>query len=109
MTAKPAVPAFDAFEFVALGVGELEAGKDDNEAFLTPNTFTLQPKDALSKPPVTTTERSKFVRRKGAWKFASGVVTSDAPGMKGQVLESEQDVAKLEKDVDYVKSVLGNK
>lgn len=97
---------FDGFEFVALGVGELEQGEDEDAAYLSPNTFTLQPKDALSKPPITTVERSKFVRRKSGWKFSSGVVTSDAPGMKGQVLKSERDVAKLEKDVEYVNKVL---
>ena len=124
---------FDQFEFVSLEVGEVQAGATDDEVFLSPNKFTLQPKDALGSPPLVMQERTKFVRRKDAWLFASGTVTSEAAGFKGQaawriltaplprfllgvpvnmpilpaqVLENEKSVNKLKKDVDYVTSLL---
>ena len=40
--------------------------------FLSPNVFTLQPKGQLSKPPVATAERSKFIKRKAGWLFVEG-------------------------------------
>lgn len=101
---------FDNFEFVKLDVGEFEAGGADDEAYLVPNKFTLQPKDALSQPPLVMMERTKFVRTKsGAWQFAEGAVTSDAVGFKGQVLESEDGVKKFEKDVDFVTRLIDKK
>jgi len=101
---------FDNFAFVKLDVGERELGENDDEAYLTPNKFTLQPKDALSQPPLVMMERTKFVRkRSGAWQFASGAVTSDAVGFKGQVLESEDGVKKFRKDVDFVTRLIDKK
>jgi hypothetical protein len=53
-----------------------QVGEPENGApveFLEPNVFTLQPKDQLSKPPVATAERSKFIRRKNTWLFADGI------------------------------------
>jgi uncharacterized protein YchJ len=53
-----------------------QVGEPENGApveFLEPNVFTLQPKDQLSKPPVATAERSKFIRRKDTWLFADGI------------------------------------
>ena len=48
----------------------------------------------------------RFVRRNDAWFFAAGDVTTNAPGLKGQVLKNEKDVGKLGKDVDYVRKLM---
>jgi len=96
---------FDGFEFVSLEIGALEAGANDDEAFLAPNVFTLLPAQT-SQPPLVMRERTKCVRKDGAWLFASGEVTSEEAGLKGQVLESEKSVERLQKDVDYVNSLL---
>ena len=68
---------FDGYDFVRLDVGQKSTiGEPENGApveYLEPNVFTLQPKNQLSKPPVATAERSKFIRRKDAWLFAEGV------------------------------------
>lgn len=66
---------FDRYTFVKLEVGESEAGSPENGApveYLGPNTFTVQSKDKMGEPPITTAERTKFVRRKGVWRFAEG-------------------------------------
>ena len=67
---------FDGYDFVSLEVGTTEVGPPESGkvevCFLSPNVFTLQPKNKLSDPPVATAERSKFVKRDGAWLFADG-------------------------------------
>lgn len=67
---------FDSFDFVSLDVGEAEVGPPESGKvevmFLSPNIFTLQSKNELSKPPVATAERTKFVKRDGVWLFAEG-------------------------------------
>ena len=66
---------FDTYDFVKLEVGEAEVGKPEGDSpvyFLSPNVFTLQPKGQLSKPPVATAERSKFIKRKAGWLFVEG-------------------------------------
>jgi len=99
---------FDTFDFGAssLGTGEVEAGDDDDTVHME-NSFTLQPKGSGAAP-VTTFERTTFVRRKGSWYFKSGAVTSDAVGLrKRNAMQRETDVAKLQKDVDYATTLVG--
>ena len=96
---------FDGFDFVSLEIGEQEAGATDDEVFISPNVFTLRPKE-MSKQPLVMRESTKFVRRNGKWFFASGAVTSEEAGLKGQVLESEKNVQKLQKDVNYVNTLI---
>ena len=78
---------FDDFDFVKLDVGDAESGKTDDEAFLS-FSVTLQPKQDLASPPMVFSERSRFVRTSSSspWRYASGSVTSDAPGLTGTVL-----------------------
>ena len=45
----------------------------------------------------------------GAWLYAAGEVSSDAAGLKGRVLNSEEDLDKLRADTDYVKKLLKDK
>ena len=42
------------------------------------------PTQKQGKPPVVMRERTTFVRRKDAWFFATGTVTSEEAGFKGQ-------------------------
>ena len=67
---------FDGYDFVSLEIGSSEVGTPESGrvevCYLSPNVFTLQPKNKLSDPPVATAERSKFVKRDGAWLFADG-------------------------------------
>ena len=98
---------FDTFDFSAssLGIGEPEPGKEDGDVEMD-NSFTLQPKGS-GKPPITTYERTSFVKRKGAWLFLDGAVTSDAAGLKKRdAMRTEKDVDKLEKDVEYAKALV---
>eukprot|EP00967_Tisochrysis_lutea_P130694 scaffold226436_cov22-Tisochrysis_lutea.AAC.1 len=102
---------FDNFDFSAskLGIGEVEPGESDKEVYME-NSFTLQPKAPMGAAPVVTYERTKFIRRKAGWMFASGAVSSEAPGLKNRgPMKSEADVAKLQKDVDYAKKLVGEK
>ena len=99
---------FDQFDFSAssLGIGEVEPG-DNEETVHMENSFTLQAKSSGAAP-VTTYERTTFVRRKGAWYFQHGAVTSDAVGLRRrEAMHSERDVAKLQKDCDYAQAIVG--
>jgi len=98
---------FDTFDFSAskLGMGEVEPGADDDTVHME-NSFSLQPKGSGTAP-VTTYERTTFVRRKGTWYFKNGAVTSDAVGLrKREALKSAKDVDKLQKDVDYATTLV---
>ena len=100
---------FDDFDFSAskLGLGDLADGKDENEQFMEPNSFTLQPRAPAGAKPITTYERTRFVRKNEGWLFADGAVTSEEAGLrKRAALRSEKDVSKLEKDVDFAKSIV---
>ena len=94
-----------------LEVGETEAGASEKEAFLD-FRVTLQPIDKRTKmktqaSPMVFAERSRFRKVGDAWLYASGEVTSEEAGLKGTVLNGQRDLTKLEKDVEYVKGVLG--
>ena len=102
---------FDTFSFEGLEVGETEAGASEKEAFLD-FRVTLQPIDKRTKmktqaAPMVFAERSRFRKVGDAWLYASGEVTSEEAGLKGAVLNGQRDLTKLEKDVEYVKGVLG--
>uniref|UniRef100_A0A7S2N745 YchJ-like middle NTF2-like domain-containing protein n=1 Tax=Haptolina brevifila TaxID=156173 RepID=A0A7S2N745_9EUKA len=100
---------FDTFDFSAshLTVGELVAGKDENEVFMEPNSFTLQPKAPAGARPITTFERTRFVRRKETWLFADGAVTSEEVGLrKRDAMTREKDVDKLQADIDYANALV---
>jgi len=94
---------FDGFSFVSLEIGKREDSAADDEAFLSPNVFTVRPAEGDA---MVMRERTKFVKRKEAWLFSEGTVTSEEWGLKGQVLASEKSVEKLQKDVDYANSLI---
>ena len=54
---------FDGFSFVSLEIGEREESADDDEAFLAPNVFTVQP---VQGDALVMRERTKFVKRKAS-------------------------------------------
>ena len=86
-------------------------GASEKEAFLD-FRVTLQPIDKRTKmktqaAPMVFAERSRFRKVGDAWLYASGEVTSEEAGLKGAVLNGQRDLTKLEKDVEYVKGVLG--
>ena len=102
---------FDTFAFEGLEVGETEAGASEKEAFLD-FRVTLQPIDKRTKmktqaAPMVFAERSRFRKVGDHWLYASGEVTSEEAGLKGAVLNGQRDLTKLEKDVEYLKGVLG--
>lgn len=105
---------FDSFRFEGLEVGELEDGADEREAYLSLRV-TLMPINEATKlqaqpEALVFTERSKFLRDKhGTWLYASGDVKSEAMGFKDRTLKDENDLAKMEKDVDYVKKLIKDK
>ena len=96
---------FDGFEFVSLEIGALEAGANDDEAFLAPNVFTREsppaPSDPphpslpdprptrasasavlpaqTSQPPLVMRERTKCVRKDGA-SLCAGEASRPPPG-----------------------------
>ena len=89
---------FDTYDFVKLEVGEAEVGKPEGDSpvyFLSPNVFTLQPKGQLSKPPVATAERSKFIKRKAGWLFVEGSepTAKEAPAAADLLLTDEEATA----------------
>jgi hypothetical protein len=64
----------------------------------------------MGAPPVKTYERTKFVRRKAGWMFASGAISSQAPGLKNRdAMKSEADVAALARDVACAEALVGGK
>ena len=67
---------FDQFDFSAsrLGQGTVEYSGAEHEIASMDNSFTLQPKGSGAAP-VTTFERTTFVRRDTVWKFQNGAVT----------------------------------
>ena len=76
-------------------MGEAEVGKPEGDSpvyFLSPNVFTLQPKGQLSKPPVATAERSKFIKRKAGWLFVEGSepTAKEAPAAADLLLTDEE-------------------
>jgi len=102
---------FDTFDFSAskLGVGEVETGDTPDEVFMQ-NVFSLQPKSPMGAAPIKMYERTRFVQRKAGWMFASGAVSSEAPGLKNRdAMKSEADVAALAKDVAYAEKLVGGK
>jgi SEC-C motif domain protein len=105
---------FDSFRFDGLEVGELEAGANDDEQFLSLRV-TLMPIDDATKlqaqpEPLVFNERSKFLRnKKGTWLYAAGDVKSSAVGFKDRTLKDEKDLAKMEKDVEYVNKLIKDK
>jgi len=105
---------FDTFRFDGLEIGESEAGATDRESFLS-LLLKLTPIDKRSKlptqaEPMVFSERSKFVQNaKGAWLYAAGDVTTETSGLRGRVLKSEKDLAKVKKDVDFVRGILKEK
>jgi uncharacterized protein YchJ len=103
---------FDSFKFVGLEVGEREEGETEDEEFLSLRV-SLMPVDAAGiqkqPEPMVFSERSRFVKRKGAWQYAAGEVTTEAAGFKDRVLNSQQDLEGMQKDVDYVKSIIKEK
>ena len=104
---------FDGFKFDGLEVGQVEPGKSDKESFLS-LAVTLTPVDPKTKVPTQDApmrfyEKSRFVKRGGAWLYAAGDVTTDAMGFKDRVLNSQADLKEMEKDVGYVKKLLKDK
>ena len=105
---------FDSFQFVNLEIGDAEDGSSDTEKFLSLRV-TLQPIDPVTKmkaaaDPLVFSERSKFLRNKaGTWLYAAGEVRSEAIGFKDRTLKDEKDLAKMEKDVEYVNKLIKKK
>ena len=103
---------FDSFKFVSLDILNVEEGETEREAFIDMKV-TLQPIDEKTglntqAEPMVFAERSRFTQNaKGAWLYASGEVTSEVSGLKGRVLNSEQDLGRLRSDVEFVRGVEG--
>ena len=103
---------FDSFKFVSLDILREEEGETESEAFIDMKV-TLQPIDEKTKLPTQAApmeflERSKLTKNaKGAWRYASGEVTSEVSGLKGRVLNSEDDLGRLRSDVEFVRGVEG--
>jgi len=59
---------------------------------------------------VVTYERTQFLKRKGGWMFASGAVSSEAPGLRSRsAMNSDADVETLKKDVAFARKMVGEK
>jgi len=101
---------FDNFDFAlsSLGVGEEEPGEDGGEVWMD-NEFHLATKNSAA-PAVVTYERTRFVRRGDEWRFASGAVSSEAPGLRGrEAMSTAGALASLKKDVEYARRLVQGK
>lgn len=80
---------FDSFTFVKLEAGEEEPGKDEDEAFIEFKVH-MKANDSFGQyvqdEDVVICERSQFLKEDGVFKYAYGVVKSEASGLEDVIL-----------------------